>query len=642
MKTIKYLMMLGLIILPFLRPAIGEAALTKGAVAPSFTALETHKKVPMIILYFFKHTSNPSIEGLENLKTQYALYQKAGIKIIAISKDPAPALNQYLKKAALPFPVVNDTGKIFKDYGVQIIFPTTIILGPGGRVTDTLEGGGPSSKQFITTVAQRSMQLKQNTLAKTLYTQVLKNDPKDVAAQTGLGEILLKEGKFDQAQATFSKVVALNAPEAILGKEGLAALHLEKGETAQAIAVAEEIQKDDPENGLVHLIKANVLASRGDQDGALSEYNEAIDGKLSTDLQRAEAYNQAGRIHSERGNYDQAESMYQQAVNQNPYSSEILTNSGALYEKQGQPHKALAFYQEALTADPADEVAQLLSIRITQHLEFKEDMARQERVDKLVTELADRFKAGRIASDTPSDHWSSRPMTVAFLGLKSIGSGGLLREGMTQVLQEEIAQKMMSSQRISMVEREILEKLLMELKLGSSELADPETALKLGKILAARLIVTGSLIQVPNGIRLSLRIIDPETSAIKMTYSDEMGPNKGLMALADATGRTLSERIRTTYPLRGKIALVEEDHQVIVNLGRKHGMQAGVKMKIIADGDAIMMDGKVIGHRKKKVGLLEIVSVEEGLSYAKLTEETATIQKDQKVLENVEKAPKAF
>lgn len=522
-----------------------------------------------------------------------------------------------------------------------IILPTTVVLGPGRRVTDTLEGGGPSSKRFITTVAQRSMLLKQNELAKTLYTQVLEKDPDNIPAQTGLGHALLGEGKLDQAEAAFSKVVSLSNPEAILGKEGLAVVHLKKGETAQAMAVAEEIQKKDPENGLVHLMKANVLASRGDQEGALAEYNEAIEGKLSTDFQRAEAYNQAGRIHSERGEYAQAESMYDQAVNENPYSAEILTNRGALYEKQGQPQKALALYQEALTANPADEVAHLLSKRIMQHLDFKEDMARQERVDKLVSGLAERFKKGDVRPRPVSDPWSSRPMTLAFLGLKSIG-GGLLREGMAEVLQQEIAQQVMASQRVSVVEREILEKLLTELKLGSSELADPETALKLGKILAARLIVTGKLIQVPNGIRLSLRVIDPETSAVKMTYADEMGPNKNLMALAETTGKTLSRKIKTSYPLRGKIALVEEDHQVIVNLGRKHGIQTGVKMKIIADGDEIVIDGVVIGRRKKKVGLLEIVTVEERLSYGRLMEETAAIQKNQKVLENVEKDPKLF
>ncbi|VAX32589.1 hypothetical protein MNBD_NITROSPIRAE01-906 [hydrothermal vent metagenome] len=641
MKNIKTLMAIGLFLMTLFQTMGAEAALQKGTLAPAFPALEKVSEKPMVILYFFKHKSKSSEKGLAHLKAQYAAYQAAGISVLAISKDDPKTLDQYLAKNPIPFPVIKDDGKISNNYGVRVVFPTTYVLGPGGRITDALEGGGPTSKKFITTVAQRSLQLKKNDLAEKLYTTVLKENPKDGVAQAGLGQLYLKEGKYDRAEATFAKLVKLSAPEAILGKEGLAAIHLKKGETTKAVAIAEEIQKSDPQSGFVHLVKANVLASRGDQDGALTEYNRAIEGKLSRDWQKAEAYNQVGRIHSERGEFEQAESMYQQAVNQNPYSSEILTNRGSLYEKTGEPKKALALYRQALTVDPEDQVAQLLSKRIAQHLDFKEDMARQERIDTLVAGLAERFKSGQAAPVDRSDAWSSRPMTIAFLGLTSKG-GGLLREGMADVLQQEIATQLMASERVSVVEREILEKLLTELKLGSSELADPETALKLGKILAARLIVTGNLVQVPGGVRLSLRVIDPETTAVKMTYSDEMNPDRSLLQLADVSGKILSQRIKILYPLRGKIALVDEGEQVIVNLGRKHGIKMGVQMKIIAEGEAVVVDGKTIGHRKKKVGRLEIVEVEEAMSYGRLTEKIATIQKDQKVLEDVDEKKKSF
>ncbi len=636
MKPLQQSIFIGIMLLFFLSPSLSQAALEKGVLAPSFAELTSGKKKPMTILYFFKQTSKPSIKGLERMKADYASYQKAGIRVIAISKNKSKDLDGFFKNFHAPFPIVKDNGSIFKAYGVQFIFPTTYILGPGGRVSDTLEGGGATSHHFMTTVANRSLQLKKNKLAKTLYAQVLKKDPKNAAAQAGLGQVLLTEGKLDGAEAAFSTLVLLSPPEVILGKEGLAAVHLKKGETQKAIALSKEIQKTDPQNSLVHLIKANVLSIRGDQEGALSEYKHAIEGKLNTDWQRAEAYNQAGRIHSERGEYQLAESMYQQALNENPYSTEILTNRGALYEKQGRPQKALALYREALTVDPKDEIALLLSKRIAQHLDFKEDIARQERIDGLVSELSERFKAEKVLPVDRSDRWSSRPMTIAFMGLKSIG-GGLLREGMDALLQQEISSQMMSSQRVSLVEREVMEKLLTELQLGSSDLADPETALNLGKILAARLIITGNLIETSDGIRLSLRVIDPETSSVKIIYSDEMGSNKTLSDLARMTGKVLIQRIKLLYPLKGKIALVEADKQVIINLGRKHGIHKGVQMKIISEGGAIVMDGKVIGHRKQKVGLLEIISVEDGLSYGKLAEKTATVHKDYKVFEDVKK-----
>lgn len=614
---------------------IAAAGLKKGEAAPSFKEMEKAGKNPLRLLYFFKLGSKPSIEGLSHLAELVGQYEKEGIAIIAISQDDPKTLEDYLKAHPLPFPVVKDDGKIFKAYQVNVILPTTYVLGPGGRISDVLEGGGPSSHRFITTIAERSLQLKKTALAKKLFETALKRNPKDVTAQSGLGHVYLKEGKFDRAEAEFSKIAQLKSPEAILGKAGLAELHLQKGETDKAISAAAEVEKDDPDSGLVHLVKGNVLAGQGNQEAALAEFTRATEGKLSSDWQRASAYNSAGRILSERGDYPLAEKMYQEAVVQNPFSAEILSNRGALYEKQGQPQKALALYQEALSADPEDEVSKFLIKRVEQHLAFKEDLERQKRVDTLVAELTDRFRKGNAANLPPADAWSSRPMTVAFLGFKPTG-GALLREGMPELLQQEITQNLLSAGRASIVEREMMEKLLTELKLGSSDLADPETALKLGKILAARLIVTGSLVSVPNGIRFSLRMIDPETSAIRIAYADEMSAGKNLTSMALQTARTIARKMKEQYPLKGKIASVEGDGEVSVNLGARHGLKPGTKLRIIDEGEPIVVDGKTIGHRKKKIGLLEIVEVDEGVSFGKLKERKAAIQKDQKVLEEAE------
>lgn len=618
-----------------------SAALKKGETAPGFTALDSAKKKPMVLVYFFKLDSKPAREGLDYLKDLHEQYQKEGVAILAVTQDAAKALDPYLKQHPLPFPVVRDDGKIFDAYQVKVILPTTYILGPGSRITDVLEGGGPSSTRFITTVAQRGLQLKKTTLAKALFESALKSNPKDAQAAAGLGHVYLKEGKLDRAETEFSKIAQLKSPEAIIGKEGLAEVHLQKGESDKAISIAQEVENEDPSNGLVHLVKGNVLAGQGKQQEALTEYTRATEGKLSTDWQRATAYNNAGRIYSEQGQYTMAEKMYQEAVVHNPYSPEILSNRGVLYEKQGQPKKALALYEQALSADPEDEVAKHLMKRIEQHLAFKEDLERQKRIDTLVADLADRFQKGKVSEAPAADSWSSKPMTVAFLGFKLMG-GGLLREGMTEVLQAEMTQRLSAAGRISVVEREILDKLLAELKLGSSELADPDTALKLGKLLSARLIVTGSLVQIPEGIRLSLRLIDPETSAIKITYADEMGPQKNLLSLADQTAQEIGRKIKEQYPLKGKIASIEEGDQVIVNLGARHGIKPGTKLKIIDEGEPIVVDGKTIGHKKKRVGLLEIVEVEEGLSYGKLTEHKSAVLKDQKVLEEMGGNDSAF
>ena len=72
-----------------------------------------------------------------------------------------------------------------------------------------------------------------------------------------------------------------------------------------------------------------------------------------------------------------------------------------------------------------------------------------------------------------------------------------------------------ASGRIAIVERAILDKLLGELKLSASDLTDPQIVLRIGKILAARLIATGSFTRFGNEGRFGIRVIETETTRIK-------------------------------------------------------------------------------------------------------------------------------
>ncbi|MFQ5542728.1 MAG: tetratricopeptide repeat protein [Nitrospiria bacterium] len=627
--------------------ALTPLPLNKGTLAPSFPELKVEPSRPLMIVYFFKLSSKPSLKGLEHLNQLYKQYRNAGIGIIAVTQDPSQKIARYLKKHPLPFKVVRDRGKIFEDYGIQVVFPTTFLLGPGKRISDILVGGGLSSHHLMTAIAQRSLQMKKSELALELFTKVLDEDPGNAVAQSGLGSVYLKEGALDRAEAAFSKAADKKAdgstldPDVILAKEGLVAVHVQKGEPEKALKIAEEVRTADPKSGLADWIEGAVRVRQGDHEGALQSFHQVIDGNLKTDWMKADVYNQAARIYSEQGDLGDAELMYDEAIAHNPFSSEILTNRGVLYEKQGKPQKALAFYREALLLDPKDEVPFLLAKRMNQHLDFIEDEARRKQINALVAELSGRFQDGKFSRPHLSDSWSSRPMTIAFLGIQSI-AGGLIREGMATVLQQEIAQNMMSSGRFLMVEREVMDKLLEELKLGSSELTNQETALRLGKLFAARLMITGSLVQAPGGVRLSLRIIDPETSEIKITYVDEIGPDKNLIDLAVQAGEHIRQKIHTRYRLRGKIAMVGEGGEVVINIGRKHGVLPGMRLKVISNGEPLQVDGQIIGHKKKQIGLIEIIEVEQSVSAAKLIEQSEKIQKNQKVMEDVSSVKSDF
>ena len=610
-----------------------EAALKKGDVAPYFPELKAAQKKPMTVLYFFQLNSKPSVAGLDHLKELYQEYKKAGITILVIAKDDRKSLNAFFEKNPVPFYIISDNETIFSQYEVKVILPVTYILGAGLRVVDRFDGGGSSSYKMMTAVAQHSLAFKKPQFAKAIYANVLKSDPANIHAKVGVANAYFSEGKLDQAKEEYTRIAQLSSPDALLGKEGLVKTYIKEGEPDKALSLATKIQDENPASNLVHLINGNILAGKGNKEEALVQYAKVTRGETGADWQTAEAYNRSGRIYSEQGKYELAEKMYQNAVVYNPFSSEILTNRGVLYEKQGQPQKAKTLYEEALSADPEDTIAKSLSKRIEAHLDFQEDMEKQKRIDTLVSDLAAQYqKNSAKKSTTTDDPWSSVPITVAFFGIKTTGE---VREGVTEVIQQEVTQNLMSregSGRIQVVEREILDKLLAELKLGNSDLANPETALRLGKLLSARLMITGNLFSGDDLLKLSLRLIDPETSAIKVLYSSEN--ERTLSDLTSKSSLALDQRIRQAYPIQGIIVAVEKDNQVVINLDARHGVYKGLRLKILKEGDAYRFNGKVLGGKKEAVGTIEITSVEEGFSYGRVVKGTGLAEKGQKVSEN--------
>ena len=148
-----------------------------------------------------------------------------------------------------------------------------------------------------------------------------------------------------------------------------------------------------------------------------------------------------------------------------------------------------------------------------------------------------------------------------------------------------------------MVEREVLDKLLQELKLGSTSLADETSALQVGKILAARLIGTGALSQMGEKGLFSLKLIETETTRVISVLSEEIENGKGVDVLVGKAAAEMLSRIRKEYPLRGKIISLA-DNSVTINVGSDVGIKKGLTMRILGSRQA-----------GEEAGIIEIVSV---------------------------------
>ncbi len=99
---------------------------------------------------------------------------------------------------------------------------------------------------------------------------------------------------------------------------------------------------------------------------------------------------------------------------------------------------------------------------------------------------------------------------------------------------------------VTIVEREKLEKLLQEIKLGQSKYFDQATAQKLGKGLGAQNILTGSFYVLDNVIRLDARLIDVQTGGV--IFAEQVSGNKNnFFALHQQLANLLAKNINVPY-----------------------------------------------------------------------------------------------
>jgi TolB-like protein len=114
---------------------------------------------------------------------------------------------------------------------------------------------------------------------------------------------------------------------------------------------------------------------------------------------------------------------------------------------------------------------------------------------------------------------------IAVLPFDNSGSYGQAKENF-DALEKGIAGMLISelaaNSAARVVEREQIEKLLAEQHLGATGKVTPETAAKIGKLVGARYVITGSFIDFYGDFRLDARIVNVETSEIVKVESDRM------------------------------------------------------------------------------------------------------------------------
>ncbi|HMG53143.1 MAG TPA: CsgG/HfaB family protein [Kofleriaceae bacterium] len=121
------------------------------------------------------------------------------------------------------------------------------------------------------------------------------------------------------------------------------------------------------------------------------------------------------------------------------------------------------------------------------------------------------------AADPPA------PPTVAIVYFDYTGKTAeleVLRKGLAQMLISDLS----GSDAIRVVERDRLEDILGELKLQGSAKIDPQSAVKLGKLLGARYLVLGGYFDLQDVLRVDARIVEVETGRVVKSFGTNGKP----------------------------------------------------------------------------------------------------------------------
>lgn len=586
---------------------------------------------PMVILYFFDVESQPSQEGLLSLDRMAKKFPKEHVQVWGITQSSKPKVKRFVNQTQLMFPTLLDNKNVSDLYNARVVLPTVCILGPGLRVLEHIQGGGKSTEIMLVRLAETELRRKKFALAKALSQEAEKKNPSNLEARMIKGYAALKAGNLKEAEMTFKDMAGRKGKGEILGKEGLAGVAARKGQNEKALQLAKEVEKKAPDRGDAHVVKGNIYSSKNKKKEAETEYRKAVQKKSGTRFQKAVAHNQLGRLNAGAGDYQSARKLFDQAVEIDPYYIEATSNKGRTYEKEAKWSHALDAYRQVLAVEKDDVFAAVLAKKVQERLSLQNNVEKKKRMDKLIQTLSERYRTHKSRKDVVDDTWTSRPMILTFMNFQE--KGGLTeRDGLSAVLTSQLTYKLNSGRRTQVVERILVEKLLEELNIGTSELADQDTALRLGRVLAAKLIGTGSLIYLPSGTLLSLRLIDTETSALPKVITRQITPGAGLEKEFDRLYREILEAITAKYPLRGYVVQTTGE-KILLNLGRKQGVTVGIKFDVLEESEPIKYKGKLLQGSAKPVAQIEVVQVEKDLCYAKILSGQAKINRDAKVQE---------
>ena len=196
--------------------------------------------------------------------------------------------------------------------------------------------------------AAREDSLQNNTdLAISKFHKALQADPKIVDAHFMLGNIYLKQDRFDEALVEFKKTLELK-PDYDSAIMNLANTYSKQGKLDEAIAGLEYFLKKNPEKTSVIVRVGELHLAKGEHDIAMDYFQRA----LKVDPDKSYVYNAIGVAYVQMKDDVKAEQSFRKALELKADTNMAHFHLGRLYETQKKFNEAEVEYLKELEVAP--------------------------------------------------------------------------------------------------------------------------------------------------------------------------------------------------------------------------------------------------------------------------------------------------
>jgi tetratricopeptide (TPR) repeat protein len=195
--------------------------------------------------------------------------------------------------------------------------------------------------------------LKQNRMAEaaSLYEEVLRIKPDDIAAMKELARSYLKGSQYDPAVRVLSVLVAKQPQDAeAFAMLGLSFSHKKLWDkAAQFYLQAVQIE---PGNQDLRMVLAGIYENSGNENAAAAQYRYIAEHSQDA----AAAWRAMGNVYLKKRNYNRAIESYGQAVKIKPQDGAVHANMAAAYAGLGRLKEEMQHLQKAAVLMPDDPV----------------------------------------------------------------------------------------------------------------------------------------------------------------------------------------------------------------------------------------------------------------------------------------------